>query len=205
MIPRTREPDQLPPTFALKSRRSFRVQLASEATLPYRPYLYKAHMQHRSYQPKQYAFIYRIQKIFTSCDHLCVFAHLMELLLRHTFTHRTSTAHTTLHHLQQLVDVIGSRPFLVLDHVDAAVHLGLLHQLAIGTHALSAVRLGEGVRDQGRRVQTSKRDKLPAVSQFAETLNVRLLLRARHGGFPVERWRKVVSEPVVKLAWCIEL
>lgn len=204
MIPRTREPDHLPLLhFGLDVHLEFN-------WLPKLPYLtvriYTRHTcRMRSYQPKQYAFIYRIQKIFTSCDHLCVFAHLMELLLRHTFTHRTSTAHTTLHHLQQLVDVIGSRPFLVLDHVDAAVHLGLLHQLAIGTHALPAVRLGEGVRDQGRRVQTSKRDKLPAVSQFAETLNVRLLLRARHGSFPVERWRKVVSEPVVELARCIEL
>jgi hypothetical protein len=116
------------------------------------------------------------------------FSHLMELVLGHAFAHRTGAAHATLHHLQQLIDIVSTGPLLVLDDVDTTVHLGLLHKLAVRTHALLAVRFGELIRDQGGGVQTCKRDKLPAVSQLAETLDVSGLLVARHSRLPVERW-----------------
>jgi hypothetical protein len=111
----------------------------------------------------------------------------MELVLCHTFAHCTGTAHTTLYHLEQLINVIRTTPLLVLDDIDAAVHLGLLYQLAIRAHALSTVCLCELVRDERRGVQTRERDKLPAVPELAETLDVRFLLVAWHRRLPVER------------------
>lgn len=48
-------------------------------------------------------------------------------------------------------------------------------------------------------MQTRERDELPAVAQLAQTLDIRLLLRARHGSLPVERGREVVSEFLLRV------
>jgi len=111
---------------------------------------------------------------------------ILELLLRNTLAHGAGAADTASHHLQQVVDVVGTAPFLVGDNVDLALHLGLLHQLAVRAHAVLGVRLGELVRDERGRVQTGQRDELPAVAELAETLDVRLLLLGGHGSLPVE-------------------
>jgi hypothetical protein len=123
----------------------------------------------------------------------------MELILRHALPHRTRAAHATLHHLQQLIDIVRARPLLMLDHVAARVHLRLLHQLAIRAHPLPAVRLRELIADQRGGVQARKRDELPAVAQLREALDVRLLLGARHGRLPVERGRQVVRELLLRV------
>ena len=43
-------------------------------------------------------------------------------------------------------------------------------------------------------MQAGEGDELPAVTQFAEAVDVRFLFGAGHGGFPVERGREVVGE-----------
>lgn len=118
----------------------------------------------------------------------------MELILRDTLTHSGSRANTTSDHLQQLIDIVGTTPLLMLDDINTQLRLGLLHQLAIRTHTLLAVRLGKLVANQGRGVQTSQGDKLPAVAQLGQTLDVSDLLVGRHGGLPVERGGQVVGE-----------
>lgn len=118
----------------------------------------------------------------------------MELVLGDTLAHRARTRHATLDHLQQLIHVVRTGPLLVLDDIDTTIHLRLLHQLAVGTHALAAVGAAELVGDQRRGVQTRERDELPAVAQLRETRDVGLLLRAWHRRLPVERWRQVVRQ-----------
>ena len=41
-------------------------------------------------------------------------------------------------------------------------------------------------------MEASESDELPAVAELGETLNVGLLFRARHGGFPVEGGGEIV-------------
>lgn len=118
----------------------------------------------------------------------------MELILRNALPHRTRTTHAALHHLQQLIDIIGTTPLLMLDHVHTAIHLGFLDQLPVRPHALLAVCLGELVRDERRGVQARERDELPAVAELREPLDVGLLLGAGHGRFPVEGGGEVVCE-----------
>lgn len=120
----------------------------------------------------------------------------MELLLCDALPHGRGRAHTARDHLLQLVDVRGSRPLLVLDDIDARLHLGLLHNLAIGTHALGSVGLCKRVTGERRCVQAAQRDELPAVAQLREPANIGLLLRGRHSRLPVEGWREVVGQPV---------
>jgi hypothetical protein len=45
-------------------------------------------------------------------------------------------------------------------------------------------------------VQAGEGDELPTVAEGGQTTNVRLLLVARHCGFPVEGWGEIVSESV---------
>lgn len=110
----------------------------------------------------------------------------MELILRHTFTHGTRTAHASRDHLEQVVDVVGAAPLLVRDDVDLVLHLGFLDELAVGAHAALRERLGKGVGDEGRRVQAGQGDELPAVAQLGEALDVGFLVVGGHGGLPVE-------------------
>lgn len=127
----------------------------------------------------------------------------MELVLSDTGTHGGGGADAARHHLLQLVHIGGSAPLLVLDDVDLLLHLRLLHKLAVGTHADSAVGLGELVADQGGRVQTSQGDELPAVAELGQAADVGLLLSAGHGSLPVERGGKVVGKPEeVKVSIC---
>ena len=124
-------------------------------------------------------------------------APLFELILRDTLTHRRGRADTARHHLLQLVDVRGAAPLLVLDHVDAELHLGLLDELAVRAHPLLGVGPGEPVADERRRVQARQRDELPAVAQRRQAADVRLLLGAGHGRLPVEGGGEVVCESCV--------
>lgn len=116
----------------------------------------------------------------------------MELVLRNALPHRGGAAHAAGDHLLQLVDVRGAAPLLVLDHVDAALHLGLLHKLAVRAHAAGRVRPRKLVADERRRVQARQRDELPAVPQRRQAPDVRLLLVARHRRLPVEGRGEVV-------------
>jgi hypothetical protein len=136
----------------------------------------------------------RLNEILPSSSSTLRNNHSFELVLRNTSTHGTRTRHTTLHHLQQLIRVVRTRPLLMLHHIHTAIHLRLLDQLAIGTHALLAVRAAELIRDERGGVQTSQGDELPAVPEVGKTLDVRLLLVARHRSLPVERRRQVVRE-----------
>jgi len=120
---------------------------------------------------------------------------LMELLLRHTLTHGSSAAHAARHHLLQLIHVVGTAPLLMLDNVDALVHLGLLDHLAVGAHTASRVGLGELVADEGGRMEAGQGDELPAVAELGQTADVSLLVGGRHGRFPVEGRGEVVAEP----------
>ena len=118
----------------------------------------------------------------------------MELILSNTGTHGAGTRHTTLDHLQQLINVIGSRPLLVLNNIDTSLHLWLLDKLAVSSHASGAVLLGELIGDKGGGVETSKGDELPAVSEGSKSLDVSLLIILLHSSLPVEGWRQVVSQ-----------
>lgn len=119
----------------------------------------------------------------------------MELVLGDTLAHGAGARDAAGDHLEELVAVVGAAPLLVLDDVDAAVHLGLLDELAVGAHAVLGVGAGELVADEGRRVQAGQGDELPAVAQRGQAADVRLLLVAGHGRLPVERGGEVVSEP----------
>lgn len=112
----------------------------------------------------------------------------MELILSHALAHGTGTADATGDHLEQVIDVVGAAPFLMLDDVDLALHLGLLDQLAVGAHATLGEGLCELIRDQCRRVQAGERDELPAVAEVGQSLDVGFLVLGGHGGFPVEGW-----------------
>lgn len=118
----------------------------------------------------------------------------MELILRHTFTHGARAAHAARDHFQEVVDVVGAAPLLVGDDVDLVLHLGLLDEFAVGAHAALRKGLGEGVGDQGGRVQAGQGDELPAVTQLGQPLDVGLLVLGRHGRLPVETRREVVRE-----------
>lgn len=80
------------------------------------------------------------------------------------------------------------------DDVDTLLHLGLLHELAVGAHAVLGEGLGELVRDKRGGVQAGQGDELPRVAELAETLDVGLLLVAGHGLLPVEGGGQVVGE-----------
>jgi len=43
----------------------------------------------------------------------------LELIFCDTLTHSSGTGHTTGDHLEKFIDVVGSRPFLVLEDFDA--------------------------------------------------------------------------------------
>ena len=60
----------------------------------------------------------------------------LELIFRDTCAHRRSAANASCHHRQAVVDEVGTTPFLVSDNVNLALHLGLLDELSICTHAL---------------------------------------------------------------------
>lgn len=121
----------------------------------------------------------------------------MKLILGNTFTHGSGATNPAGDHLLQLVDVAGAAPLLVLDHVDAAFHFGLLNQLAVGLHALLAVGPRELVRDQGGGVQAGQGDELPAVSEPGEAPDVGLLVVPAHGRLPVEGRGEVVRQLLV--------
>lgn len=110
----------------------------------------------------------------------------MELVLGNTLTHGTRGADTARDHLEQVVHIIGTTPLLMRDNIDLAFHLGLLDQLAVGTHAALRECLGELIRNQRRRVQTRECNELPAVAELGEPLDVGFLILGGHGGFPVE-------------------
>lgn len=110
----------------------------------------------------------------------------MELIFSHALAHGRCATDSTRDHLLQFVHIGRATPFLVLDHVDALLHFGLLDQLAVRTHAHLAVRLGELIANQRRRVETSERNELPAVAKRCQAANVRLLFCAWHGCLPVE-------------------
>ena len=110
----------------------------------------------------------------------------LELILRDPFPHSTGTRNASRNHLQQIIHIIRSRPFLMRDNVNLIFHLGFLDQFAVRAHSLLRVGLGELVRDEGRGVQTCERDELPAVAEFTEALDVGFLFFPGHGRFPVE-------------------
>ncbi|KAJ6443327.1 protein kinase SNF1 [Purpureocillium lavendulum] len=101
-------------------------------------------------------------------------AALFELILGDALAHGGGGADAAGDHLLELVDVGGAAPLLVLDHVDAELHLGLLDELAVGAHAVLAVGAGEAVADEGRRVQAGERDELPAVAERGEAADLAL-------------------------------
>lgn len=84
------------------------------------------------------------------------------------------------------------------DHVDTLLHLGLLDQLAVRAHSVLGEVLRELVADERGRVQTGQGDELPAVTQLAQALDVRLLLVARHRLLPVEGRRQVVGQLLLR-------
>ena len=119
---------------------------------------------------------------------------LSKLILRNTLAHRTSTAHTTTDHLQQLIRVICTTPLLVRNNLHALLHLGFLHNFAVGAHSALRIRGSKRVGDQSRRVQAGERDELPAVTHRGEALDVGFLVGGLHGGLPVEGGGEVVGE-----------
>ena len=121
---------------------------------------------------------------------------LLELVLSNTLTHRRRRAHTTAHHLQQVVNIVGSTPLLVRKNLDLVLRLGLLDDLAICAHALLGIRFGEGVGHERGLVQTREGDELPAVAESTQALDVSFLLIARHRALPIEGGGEVVSQSV---------
>merc|ERR1711939_590291 len=113
----------------------------------------------RSYTPKQ-------------TNHSTTASLLRKLVLRDTLAHSARRAHTAADHLEQLISVVGARPLLVRDDLDALLHLRLLHDLAVRAHAALRVRARERVADQRRAVQACERDELPAVAHGREALDV---------------------------------
>lgn len=126
----------------------------------------------------------------SSCD-------LFELILCDTLAHSTCATDTTSDHLQHLIDIVSTTPFLMGNNINLVLDLWLLNKLAISTHALLRVRLGEGVADEGGGVQASKGNELPAVAELSETLDVSLLLGGGHGLLPIERGGKVVGQSII--------
>lgn len=120
----------------------------------------------------------------------------LELIFCDTLAHRSRRTNTAGHHLQHVVDIVGTTPLLMCKHVDLVLSLRLLDDLAVSTHAVLGVRLGEGIGHESSLVQTSEGDELPAVAESGKTLDVRLLLIARHSALPIEGWRKVVRKSV---------
>lgn len=80
-------------------------------------------------------------------------------------------------------------------HLDTVLGLGLLDDFSVGAHAVLGEGLGEGVGDEGGLVQAGEGDKLPAVAELGEAVDVGFLLFAGHGGLPVEGGGEVVCEP----------
>ncbi len=119
---------------------------------------------------------------------------LMELVLSDTLAHGGSRGDTAGNHLLQLVDVVCAAPFLMLDNINAKLHLGLLDELAVRAHADLAVGRGEAVADERRGVQAGEGDELPAVAELGQALDISLLLVAGHGRLPVERGGQVVGK-----------
>ena len=89
---------------------------------------------------------------------------VLELILGDTLAHGAGAADAARDHLEQVVGVIGAGPFLMRDDFDAALHLGLLNELAIGAHALLRVSFAEGIGHERRLVEASQSDELPAVA-----------------------------------------
>jgi len=123
---------------------------------------------------------------------------LLELILRDAFSHCTGRAYTPSDHLEHVVHIVGSTPFLMRNHIDLAFHLGLLDQLSVRTHALLGESFGELVADEGGGVEAGKCDELPTVAQLAEAHDVGLLFLAWHGSFPIERWGEVIGESGIR-------
>jgi hypothetical protein len=110
----------------------------------------------------------------------------VELILSHTLPHGARAAHTTRHHLQKVIRVIGTRPFLMCDNFHTTFHLWFLDELTVCAHALLGKGFGESIGDESSLVKTSEGDELPAVAQSTEALNVSFLFVAGHGGLPVK-------------------
>jgi hypothetical protein len=110
----------------------------------------------------------------------------MELILCNPFPHRRCRTHTASHHLQEVVHIVGTRPFLMSYDINLACHLRLLYKLSVCSHSLLSICFGELIRDQSCGVQPCEGDELPAVSELSETLDVGLLLVTGHGSLPVE-------------------
>lgn len=53
----------------------------------------------------------------------------LELVFCDTLAHGSGTGHTTRDHLKQLVNVVGTRPFLVLENLDAHLRNTLVTDL----------------------------------------------------------------------------
>ncbi|KAH3666964.1 hypothetical protein OGAPHI_003414 [Ogataea philodendri] len=124
---------------------------------------------------------------------------ILELRLSHTSSHGSSTTHTTGNKLHNAVNVLGTRPLLVLHNLDTIVNLSGLHVLAVSLHTDLGVVPREVVHSQRSGVQTSKSDELPDVAEISKSLDVGLLVRWRHSSVPVEGWRKVVCQPLLRV------
>ena len=123
---------------------------------------------------------------------------LLELGLGNTLAHGRSGSSLE-NSVQASIDKVGTRPFLVCQDITADLALLALHQLDVSLHTLLGESSSEQVRDVGVRVETTKSDELPDEAKLAEIPDVALhLLGAELSGIPIERWRQVVCEPLVR-------
>lgn len=77
----------------------------------------------------------------------------MHTTLRVPFAHALAPAAAALDCAQDAIDIRGSAPFLMRQHVDTQLLLSSLHQVDVGQHAVFLVRPGQFRRDSSRGVQ----------------------------------------------------
>jgi hypothetical protein len=74
-------------------------------------------------------------------------AQLMKLVLSNPLPHSSRTTNTPSHHLQLVINELGTTPLLMRDHIDLRLHLRFLDEFAICTHSAGCKGGGELVGD----------------------------------------------------------
>jgi hypothetical protein len=94
-------------------------------------------------------------------------ASVLELRLGNASSHRCRRRDTAGDRLEEVVSVVGSRPFLVSEDVATDVGFARLDEVDVRLHAIGGEGLGEELRDVGIRVETGElREGKEGKSQF---------------------------------------
>lgn len=123
----------------------------------------------------------------------------LELGFGNAGTHSGRRRCSTRCHIDGLINEFGAAPALMLEQFDLILAFLALDALDVGEHTLVGKGSGQFRDNEAVAVKASQGDELPDVAQTTEVVVKVGHVLVRHAtGIPVEGWRQIVGQHLVR-------